>query len=150
MAWIAPHKINIGILFVSHPSTDLVLLHLWYCRGLFSVQWGSLRALTMTSIILTILMRIPLIPSMMTALNLTTTIMTIVTIIPSRKLIKFLIEKKISVPIKKCNVFHLFRMDIFIPIVVCFVIFLLCTICGVCCRKKRNAGAVFSCKYLVT
>ncbi|XP_055702422.1 protein shisa-5 isoform X3 [Phlebotomus papatasi] len=41
-------------------------------------------------------------------------------------------------------------MDIFIPIVVCFVIFLLCTICGVCCRKKRNAGAVFSSPVIVT
>ncbi|XP_059613375.1 protein shisa-5 isoform X1 [Phlebotomus argentipes] len=43
-----------------------------------------------------------------------------------------------------------FRMDIFIPIVVCFVIFLLCTLCGVCCRKKRNAGAIFSSPVIVT
>uniref|UniRef100_A0A6B2E895 Putative conserved secreted protein n=1 Tax=Phlebotomus kandelakii TaxID=1109342 RepID=A0A6B2E895_9DIPT len=41
-------------------------------------------------------------------------------------------------------------MDIFIPIVVCFVIFLLCTLCGVCCRKKRNAGAIFSSPVIVT
>uniref|UniRef100_A0A1L8DPJ0 Putative conserved secreted protein n=1 Tax=Nyssomyia neivai TaxID=330878 RepID=A0A1L8DPJ0_9DIPT len=41
-------------------------------------------------------------------------------------------------------------MDIFIPILVCFVIFLLCTLCGVCCRKKRNNGAIFSSPVIVT
>lgn len=36
-------------------------------------------------------------------------------------------------------------MDIFIPIFICFAIFVLCSLCGFCCRKQ-NEGAIFSSK----
>lgn len=36
-------------------------------------------------------------------------------------------------------------MDIFIPIFVFFTIFVLCSLCGFCC-KKQNEGAIYSSK----
>lgn len=37
-------------------------------------------------------------------------------------------------------------MDIFIPIFILFTVFVLCSLCGFCC-KNRNEGAIFSSKY---
>lgn len=39
-------------------------------------------------------------------------------------------------------------MDIFIPIFILFTIFVLCSLCGFCC-KNRNEGAIFSSKFLI-
>ncbi|CRK91703.1 CLUMA_CG005349, isoform B [Clunio marinus] len=40
-------------------------------------------------------------------------------------------------------------MDIFIPIFIIFTIFVLCSMCGFCC-KKNNEGAVFSTPVVIT
>lgn len=39
------------------------------------------------------------------------------------------------------------KMDIIGPIIAVFVIFLLCTCCGLACKRKRE-GAIFSSEYL--
>jgi len=40
-------------------------------------------------------------------------------------------------------------MDIFIPIFILFTIFVLCSLCGFCC-KNRNEGAIFSTPVVIT
>lgn len=40
-------------------------------------------------------------------------------------------------------------MDIFIPIFIFFTIFVLCSLCGFCC-KNRNEGAIYSSKFTTT
>ncbi|XP_053687383.1 protein shisa-5 [Sabethes cyaneus] len=41
-------------------------------------------------------------------------------------------------------------MDIFIPIVICFVVFLLFSLCGMCCRRNRDQGAIIATPVVIT
>lgn len=41
-------------------------------------------------------------------------------------------------------------MDIFIPIVICFILFVFFTLCGMCCKRRRDAGAVIATPVVIT
>ncbi|XP_058462161.1 uncharacterized protein LOC131437084 [Malaya genurostris] len=41
-------------------------------------------------------------------------------------------------------------MDIFIPIIICFVLFVFFSLCGMCCKRRRDQGAVIATPVVIT
>ncbi|XP_055531536.1 uncharacterized protein LOC129722251 [Wyeomyia smithii] len=41
-------------------------------------------------------------------------------------------------------------MDIFVPIAICFAVFVLFSLCGMCCRRNRDQGAIIARPVVIT
>ncbi|XP_055606644.1 uncharacterized protein LOC129754533 [Uranotaenia lowii] len=41
-------------------------------------------------------------------------------------------------------------MDIFVPIAICFILFVFFSLCGMCCKRRRDAGAVIATPVVIT
>lgn len=41
-------------------------------------------------------------------------------------------------------------MDIFIPIAICFILFAFFSLCGICCKRRRDQGAIIATPVVIT
>lgn len=41
-------------------------------------------------------------------------------------------------------------MDIFIPIAICFILFVFFSLCGMCCKRRRDQGAIIATPVVIT
>ncbi|XP_055625713.1 uncharacterized protein LOC129768239 [Toxorhynchites rutilus septentrionalis] len=41
-------------------------------------------------------------------------------------------------------------MDIFIPIAICFILFIFFSLCGMCCKRRRDQGAIIATPVVIT